>query len=120
MKNAYIVILLLLVFIGGTVVGAATTTYKQETLSGETVEYKVIGSTTKWDLLEPKDGEGETVSLGNNGKVKVTVIDNETVLYVLTWKEGNPIYEGRLIDFGNDGTIEVANITGGQCSQPQQ
>ncbi len=118
MKNTYIIVLLILVFISGTVIGAAATKYKQKTLSGETVEYRVIGSTKKWDLLEPENSEGETVSLGKNGKVKVTVIDNESVLYVLTWKEGNPIYEGRLIDFGNDGTIEVANITGGQCSQP--
>ena len=111
------VVTIFLTFVVGVGVGVAGKTfqYSQQSVNGDKIEYKVVASTGYWDVLVPEGGSGRSVSLGQEGMVRVSVLDDGPSLYVLTYKKGKALWEGRLIDIGNDGTIEVANISGKQC-----
>ena len=116
MKNIFIVFT---VFIFGIGVGFAAkpTPYKQTTLEGNVIEYETIASTEYWDILTGKGLSGRDIALGQNGFVKVVILDDGHTLYVLTYKKDKLLWEGRLVDLGNDGTVEIANISGKQCEQ---
>ncbi len=95
--------------------------YERTSLDGHKTEYESIAKTAHWDVLTSMSSSGRGIALGQHGSVRVTVLDDGPSLYVLTYKnKGSRLYEGRLIDIGNDGTIEVANITGGQCEIAKQ
>ena len=90
--------------------------YEQTFLEGHKTTYSLLAKTAYWDILLPVGSNGRGVALGQKGLVRVTVLDDGPSLYVLTYKDKESgVFEGRLIDIGNDGTIEVADITGGQC-----
>lgn len=90
--------------------------YEQLFLGGHKTTYSLLAKTAYWDILIPVGSNGRGISLGQKGVVRATILDDGPSLYVLTYKDKESrIFEGRLIDIGNDGTIEVANITGGQC-----
>ena len=89
--------------------------YKQQNLAGDSVAYSVLSSTKHWDVLVPRETDGKTIALGKNGEVRVLVIDDIHALHVLTHYDGSRLWEGRLIDLGHDGTVEVADISGGHC-----
>ncbi len=90
--------------------------YEQTSLEGQKTIFEPIAKTVHWDVLTPANSSGREVALGQRGAVRVVVLDDGPSLYVLTYKnKDSRLYDGRLMDIGNDGTIEVANITGGQC-----
>ena len=90
--------------------------YEQILLGGHKTTYSLLAKTAYWDILIPVGSKGRGVSLGQKGVVRATILDDGPSLYVLTYKDKESrVFEGRLMDIGNDGTIEVANITGGQC-----
>lgn len=90
--------------------------YERTSLEGHKTIFKPIAKTAHWDVLTPTNSSGREVALGQRGTVRVTVLDDGPSLYVLTYKgKDSRLYDGRLLDIGNDGTIEIANITGGQC-----
>ena len=96
-------------------------TYEQASLEGHKTSFELLTKTAHWDVLTPTKSNGRGVALGQNGAVRVVVFDDGPSLYVLTYKDKNSrIYDGRLMDIGNDGTIEVANITGKQCEQDKK
>ena len=45
------------------------------------------------------------------------MIDDARTFYVMTHKHGAPHWEARLVDVGNDGSVEIANITGLSCEK---
>lgn len=75
---------------------------------------QVIGVTDAWDILADKT-HGKRIALGQNGVIRVVVQDDTSALYVMTYKQGEPLWQGRLMDVGNDGTVEVADLTAGHC-----
>ncbi len=115
MKHVLSAIMLLAIGYGFGVMGSESG-YQQRTPTGELFEFRTIAKTDHWDVLVKTDSTGRDVSLGQNGQVRVTVLDDGPSLYVLTFKEGQDKWEGRLMDMGNDGTVEVANLTGRECS----
>lgn len=95
--------------------------YEQISLEGHKIIFGSIAKTAHWDVLTPVNSSGREVALGQHGAVRVVVLDDGPSLYVLTYKnKDSRLYDGRLMDIGNDGTIEVANITGGQCELAKQ
>ena len=77
--------------------------------------YMVVARTGVWDVLTRRSEDGRSVALGQNGFVRVVVRDDESALYVMTYKPGDDVWQGRLMDVGNDGTVEVADISYGHC-----
>ncbi len=77
--------------------------------------YSVVAKTRVWDVLNDSSQAGHTVALGQNGFVRVVVQDDKSALYVTTYKPDDDVWQGRLMDVGNDGTIEVADISYGHC-----
>jgi hypothetical protein len=95
--------------------------YERTSLEGHKTIFESIAKTAHWDVLTPVNSSGREVALGQRGAVRVVVLDDGPSLYVLTYKnKDSRLYDGRLMDIGNDGTIEVANITGGQCELAKQ
>ena len=95
--------------------------YEQIFLGGHKTKYSLLAKTDYWDILIPVGSKGRGVALGQKGVVRATILDDGPSLYVLTYKnKESRTFEGRLIDIGNDGTIEVANISGGQCELNKQ
>lgn len=95
--------------------------YERIDLEGQKTSFEVIAKTLHWDILTPVHSNGREVALGQRGAVRVIVLDDGPSLYALTYKsKDSRLYEGRLIDIGNDGTIEVANITGKQCDKDEK
>ena len=79
------------------------------------INYQVVAQTGVWDILVEPSREGRSVALGQNGLVRVVVRDDQSALYVMTYKEDDPVWQGRLMDVGNDGSIEVADLSYGHC-----
>lgn len=78
-------------------------------------EYQRVAKTAVWDVLTEATGEGRSIVLAQNGYARVVVIDDKTALHVMTYKSDDPVWQGRLMDVGNDGTVEVADISFGRC-----
>ena len=78
-------------------------------------EYTVVSQTEVWDVLAGNSGDGRTIALGQEGFVRVVVQDDQSALYILTYKPGDDVWQGRLMDVGNDGTVEVADLSYGHC-----
>ncbi len=87
----------------------------QKTNSSYPENYNVVAQTGVWDVLTRSLEDGRSVALGQNGFVRVVVRDDESALYVMTYKPGDDVWQGRLMDVGNDGTVEVADISYGHC-----
>lgn len=95
--------------------------YERTSMEGHKTIFEPIAKTAHWDVLTSVNSSGREVALGQRGAVRVVVVDDGLSLYVLTYKnKDSRLYDGRLMDIGNDGTIEVANITGGQCELAKQ
>ncbi len=77
--------------------------------------YRTVAQTGVWDVLVDNSGEGRSVARGQNGSLRVIVRDDKSALYVMTYKEGDPVWQGRLMDVGNDGIVEVADLSYGHC-----
>lgn len=83
-------------------------------------EYEWIARTGVWDVLVEKSPEGRSIALGQRSPeqgahIRVVVRDDWSALYVMTFKSGDPVWQGRLMDVGNDGTVEVADLSYGHC-----
>lgn len=78
-------------------------------------DYRIVAQTGVWDVLAENSQEGRSVALGQNGFLRVVVHDDKSALYVMTYKEGDPVWQGRLMDVGNDGIVEVADLSYGHC-----
>ncbi len=78
-------------------------------------DYRIVAQTGVWDVLVENSQEGRSVALGQNGLVRVVVRDDKSALYVMTYKAGDPVWQGRLMDVGNDGIVEVADLSYGHC-----
>ena len=91
--------------------------YQRQNLAGDPVEYTVNYSTPHWDVLTTAQGHAKEIALGQNGQVRVVVIDDARTFYVMTHKQGAPLWEARLVDVGNDGSVEIAGITGLSCEK---
>lgn len=76
-------------------------------------DYRLVSRVGVWDVLA-SDIPGE-IALGQAGQVRVNVLDDVSALYVHTWRDGQTVWDGRLMDVGNDGTVEVADLSFGHC-----
>lgn len=89
--------------------------------SGVTPDYAAtaglepVATTKAWDVLLDRKSEGRRIALAQNGQIRVVIHDDRSALHVFTYKSGDPVWQGRLMDVGNDGTIEVADISFGHC-----
>ena len=118
------VLIALLAFVAGYFVQVLwpKDTYHQELLEGGSIDYEVLCKTEHWDILTARgvNGAGRGVSMGQEGLVRVTVLDDGPTLYVLTYRKGKKNWEGRLMDMGNDGTIDIVNGTDFGCERPSE
>ncbi|MFK8031666.1 MAG: hypothetical protein AB8G18_15625 [Gammaproteobacteria bacterium] len=78
-------------------------------------DYQLLAQTAVWDVFAQTTTKGRSIVLGQKGLARVVVTDDQSALYVMTYKAGDPVWQGRLMDVGNDGTVEVADISFGRC-----
>ncbi len=78
-------------------------------------DYRKVAATAVWDVFVEDTADGRGIALGQDGLVRVEVRDDQSALYVMTYKAGDPVWQGRLMDVGNDGIVEVADLSYGHC-----
>ncbi len=77
--------------------------------------YRQVAQSAVWDVFVEDTAEGRSIALGQQGQVRVVVRDDKSALYVMTYKPGDPVWQGRLMDVGNNGVVEVADLSYGHC-----
>lgn len=87
--------------------------YSHADLGGQRVNYLPLAYTGHWDI--GTFAQGKQLAVGRDGRVQVVIIADKSALHVLTYGQNDALWEGRLVDFDGDGSIEVADISGGHC-----
>ncbi|NNF15855.1 MAG: hypothetical protein HKN70_03865 [Gammaproteobacteria bacterium] len=87
--------------------------YSHTDFGSRPVVYEPLASSGYWDVVST--AKGRQVALGRDGRVRVVVIADKDALHVMAYGQDKSLWEGRLVDFDGDGSIEIADISGGHC-----
>lgn len=82
---------------------------------GESVGYSPVATSGHWSLFK-RDGAAERdIAIAWKDTIRVVLQNDGNAFYISTYKDASGTWEGRLVDFGNDGSVEIADISGGHC-----
>ncbi|MEM7083567.1 MAG: hypothetical protein AAF465_12615 [Pseudomonadota bacterium] len=102
--------------LGVIVAGARAPTVDVESKSiARYPHHTLLAHTPVWDILLDDRHPESGIALAQAGVIRIRVIDDVSSLHVMTYKFDDAVWQGRLLDVGNDGSVEVADITNGHC-----
>ncbi len=100
-------------------VGSPTQTASLQLLNwvGDPLTFTSVDPSGRWRLLSREDHENSAIAIAADNRIRVVIHDDGHSSYYTVYDDSTASWQGRLIDFGNNGKIEVADISYGQCEQ---